>query len=372
MKMAFVYLSNYSDWPMGGMLNYVRNIIPYFKDNNICDVDIWGGTKDKEEKTSFEIDDREYKFFKYTDIHTYNKLLPNFLVSFFGALKNGYRFKEYDVIYSHTAATTIALKLTNPHKCVVHHQHGLSYKNNKGFTRFLNIGYTIAQLISDATIFVASTEELEEHQKRKIFKNKRFYAIGSPIKYKKIRQVCIEKKRKNYLRFVYTGRLDAWKNINLLIDSFKMYHDECAQQDVLTLVGDGPQYEELLTRIKKEEVDYIKLVGRKNFDELSLILAQSDIFLFPSRGEGVSLSLLEAFAAGLPAVAFDVIGVNNFVKEGKTGVLEKEITAENFKNGIVRASKGYDRWVQNCVNVSKDYDAEIIGEKIMKIIVSVA
>ena len=171
---------------------------------------------------------------------------------------------------------------------------------------------------------------------------------------------------------MYTGRLDAWKNINLLIDSFKMYHDECAQQDVLTLVGDGPQYEELLTRIKKEEVDYIKLVGRKNFDELSLILAQSDIFLFPSRGEGVSLSLLEAFAAGLPAVAFDVIGVNNFVKEGKTGVLEKEITAENFKNGIVRASKCYDRWVQNCVNVSKDYDAEIIGEKIMKIIVSVA
>ena len=371
MKMAFVYLSNYSDWPMGGMLNYVRNIIPYFKDNNTLDVDIWGGTKDNEDITSFEIDDKEYKFFKYTSIHTYNKILPNFFVSFVGALMNGHRFKDYDVIYSHTAATTIALKLSNPHKCVVHHQHGLSYKNNKGFTRFFNIGYTVAQIISDATIFVASAKELEEHQKHKIFKNKKFYAIGSPIKYKKIRQACTEKKEKKYLQFVYTGRMDAWKNINLLVDSFKMYHEECAQQDVLILIGDGPQYKELVSRTKKEDMDYIKLVGRKNFEELSTILAQSDIFLFPSRGEGVSLSLLEAFAAGLPAVAFDVIGVNNYVQDGKTGVLEKEITAVNFKNGIVRASEGYAGWIQNCINVSRDYDAEIISDKIIKIIVSV-
>ena len=64
-------------------------------------------------------------------------------------------------------------------------------------------------------------------------------------------------------------------------------------------------------------VDY---VGR--LADVAPLLAEADLFLFPSRyREGVPRALLEAAATGLPAVAFDVPGVREAVEAGVTGYL---------------------------------------------------
>lgn len=39
-KLAFVDLTNFKDWPMGGMLQYELSILPYLCDH--YDIDIWG------------------------------------------------------------------------------------------------------------------------------------------------------------------------------------------------------------------------------------------------------------------------------------------------------------------------------------------
>lgn len=368
MNIAFVYLSNYSDWPMGGMLSYVKNIIPYMSNKEGNNLDIWGGYKDKENSNKFRLNDKEYTFKKYTNIHTYHKILPNFVISFFSALMNGRKFKNYDVIYSHTSATTIALKLMNPRICVIHHQHGLSYQNVKGFLRILNIGYKTAQLLSDATIFVASEDEVRKYQENIYFKNKHFWSMGSPICFKQIREKCQAKKQKDYIQFVYTGRLDDWKNIDLMIDAFVLYKKEVNNKDQLVLVGNGPKYDSVLLRIADEQLPYVHAVGRKEFQELSDILVESDIFLFPSKGEGVSLSLLEAFSAGLPAVSFDVIGVTNFVKDMETGIVVEDMNAGAYKDGIKKCARFYKNMGKNCVRLAEQYDADTIAEKIFEII----
>lgn len=354
---------------MGGMLNYVRNIITGLYNSELFDVDIWGGTEGKNNNCEFHIDGKKYYFKRYTRFYTKNKIVPNFIISFLGALLNSRKFKDYDVIYSHTAATTISLKLMHPQKRVVHHQHGLSYKETKGIHRVLNIGYFIAQLMADATLFVASEEEVKQHKNSfRGFKNKKFYSIGSPINFKMIYEMTNGKKNNGNTNFVYCGRIDEWKNIELLVNSFDMFLKE-GHKGQLKLIGDGSQFNYIVELIRKlhREKD-ICAVGRKNEKEIAEILAQSDIFLFPSKGEGVSLALLEAFSAGLPTVSFDVIGVNNFVKNNITGIVVREQNASSFKDGIIELEKKYTTLKNNCVNIAKNYDKDVIVKEISDVL----
>ena len=63
----------------------------------------------------------------------------------------------------------------------------------------------------------------------------------------------------------------------------------------------------------------VRFVGRLE-DPLQL-LAQSDIFLLPSRSEGMSNALLDAMASGLPVVATRVGGNRQLIRDGQTGFL---------------------------------------------------
>lgn len=363
-SVAIIYLSNYKDWPMGGMLTYVKNLLPEIIKEEEWEVDIWGGKIIGERDNNYEVSNNEVQI--YTSIKLGRKIIPNFIRSFFGILKHRKQFEKYDIIYSHTAATTIATKLCYPKKFVVHHQHGLSYKKNHGYIRILNVGYTLAQLLANVSFFVASDEELSEHKSNSFFSRKHFYAIGSPIDYENI--VACEEPREETLRFIYTGRMDAWKNVELLINSFVIYH-KLNPNSRLIMVGDGPEYNNLLSKVKAKKIDtFIQLLGRKNHSEIIKELKKSDIFLFPSKGEGVSLSILEALAAGLPVVAFNVIGVRNLVIPGKTGVIVKQMREKDFVDGICKVVKEKDSLKDTCVEFSRSYDAKNISCKIIEII----
>lgn len=363
-SVALIYLSNYKDWPMGGMLTYVKNLLPWVIKERDWDVDIWGGRVLSDRDDKYVTHNNNVRI--YTNIKNKRKIIPNFIRSFFGVLKHRKQFKKYDIIYSHTSATTIAAKLCYPKKFVVHHQHGLSYKKNHGYIRILNIGYTLAQLMANVSFFVASDEELSEHKSNFFFRRKHFYAIGSPIDYENI--VACEETREETLRFIYTGRMDAWKNVEFLIDSFVSYH-KLNPDSKLIMIGDGPEFNNLLSKVKAEKVDtFIQLVGRKNHFEIIKELKKSDIFLFPSKGEGVSLSILEALAAGLPVVAFDVIGVRNLVIPGKTGVIVKQMREKDFVDGIRKVVKEKDLLKDTCIEFSKSYNAKNISHKIIEII----
>jgi glycosyltransferase involved in cell wall biosynthesis len=63
----------------------------------------------------------------------------------------------------------------------------------------------------------------------------------------------------------------------------------------------------------------IRFVGQ--VEEPLRLLAQSNIFLLPSRSEGMSNALLEAMASGLPAVATSVGGNCQLIQDGQTGFL---------------------------------------------------
>jgi glycosyltransferase involved in cell wall biosynthesis len=87
----------------------------------------------------------------------------------------------------------------------------------------------------------------------------------------------------------------------------------------LLVVGDGPEANAVRDRARQTAPDRIHLVGPMAGPGEAL--AAADVLLLTSRTEGMPGVLIEAGLSGRPAVATDVGGVSEIVRDGETGVL---------------------------------------------------
>lgn len=109
------------------------------------------------------------------------------------------------------------------------------------------------------------------------------------------------------MRAISVGRLHPQKGLDQGLRWIAAALDIGANLD-LTIVGDGPERRRLEFAANQFSVaDRVRFVGWR--DDVANWLAASDVLLLPSRWEGMPNALLEAFAAGLPAIASDVEGV---------------------------------------------------------------
>ncbi|MDB4939402.1 MAG: hypothetical protein JWP87_6374 [Labilithrix sp.] len=118
---------------------------------------------------------------------------------------------------------------------------------------------------------------------------------------------------------VYVGRLVPEKDLTTLLDAWgQAFH---GRNDVrLRLVGGGPLEAELRAQAARLGIaEQVELLGHR--DRVEDVLAEAHVGVLPSRIEGLSNTLLEFMACGLPAVASRVSGSEDFVKPGMNGWL---------------------------------------------------
>lgn len=85
-------------------------------------------------------------------------------------------------------------------------------------------------------------------------------------------------------------------------------------------IGDGGERSALETQVERLEVaEHVHFLGDRT--DVPDLLAGLDLFVMPSRWEGLSVAIAEAMAAGLPVVATAVGGTPELVIDGETGWL---------------------------------------------------
>lgn len=142
------------------------------------------------------------------------------------------------------------------------------------------------------------------------------------------------------------ARLAPVKNHALLLQAWKLLVHEVPDA-VLLVVGDGSA--DARTRALATDLglgDAVRFLGQRR--DIPEVLQALDVFVLSSLSEGLSLTLLEAEAAGLPIVATRVGGNPEVVRDGETGILVPSgepapmaaALARLLRDPVLRASMG--------------------------------
>ncbi len=103
----------------------------------------------------------------------------------------------------------------------------------------------------------------------------------------------------------------------------------------IEVAGDGPCLPEVRQMIAELGLEgQVSLLGTVR--DVPSLLARAGLFVLPSRSEGVSLTLLEAMARGLPVVATKVGGTPEVVVDGETGILVPPEDPQALAEAIIR------------------------------------
>lgn len=114
------------------------------------------------------------------------------------------------------------------------------------------------------------------------------------------------------------GRLDPVKDQIGLLDAFAALPS--SDRAVLVVVGDGPCRAALKARAARPDLaSRVRFLGERG--DVATLLPGFDVFALSSISEGISNTLLEAMACGLPVVATRTGGNPELVVPGVTGAL---------------------------------------------------
>ena len=144
------------------------------------------------------------------------------------------------------------------------------------------------------------------------------------------------------VRALAVGGLKDYKGHRYLIEA--LASDEPGLDRVsLDLVGDGPLREQLTALVSDLGLDdRVRFHGALTEPEVTELLDQADLFVLPSvitpngTTEGLPNVLIEALAAGVPAVSTRVTGVPELIRDGETGLLAEPANSADLARAITR------------------------------------
>ena len=171
------------------------------------------------------------------------------------------------------------------------------------------------------------------------------------------------------------GRFVDWKGFDSLIKacSLLLKEPEIEKNWRLWLVGDGPE----ITTYKKCADEY-NMLEKTTFwgfqSDIKEFLWAADLFVQPSRQpEGFSLMLLEAMAAGLPAIATAIGGTLDIIDDNQSGWLFKPDDVQTLFTILQKILLGgaLDFYSNNARLQAEKFSVEEIGEQTIRFYESV-
>lgn len=178
---------------------------------------------------------------------------------------------------------------------------------------------------------------------------------------------CIKKEDYNLNNIMlHIGRFSEQKNHFRLIDMF----NECLKQNKdikLYLVGTGEKQNDVKQYVQKLNLDKkVEFLGA--LSECYEIMNKADIFVLPSKWEGMPMTIIEAMGTGLPVIATNVGGIPNMINNGKDGYIANSI--EEFVNCIntLYDNKNLRKKIgENALESSKKFSSNIMAEKYIEL-----
>ena len=231
---------------------------------------------------------------------------------------------DYDIIHCHTPVAGVLTRLAarnSKNTTVIYTAHGFHFFKGAPLLNWL-IYYPVERFCARFTDKLITINK-EDYERAKKFSLRNdgnvYYVPGVGIDIEKIRntKVDVQQKKKelgipeNIPVLLSVGELNKNKNHIVVLNALSKLQEK---RFVYLICGRGILKEYLEEKIKELRLNNnVKLLGYRN--DITEILKIANLFIFPSKREGLPVSLIEAMAAGLPAIASNVRGNRDLISK---------------------------------------------------------
>jgi glycosyltransferase involved in cell wall biosynthesis len=176
--------------------------------------------------------------------------------------------------------------------------------------------------------------------------------------------------KENELFLLSVGRLVYEKGHEFLVQAMPEIVAKFPQTRA-GICGSGPLHDYLASLISANGLeDQVKLLGQ--WDDIPHLLAAADIFVLPSRWEGLSIALLEGMIARLPVVATRVEGVDEVIQDNLNGYLVPLEDSKALAEAIMQLLKDPEKRVAMGgaahARVLQGYTTDYMCEQYLKVV----
>lgn len=302
-----------------------------------------------------------------------NPLRLTRLFSAYRDLKKLIDTEDYSIVHCHSPIGGALTRLANHKGKVIYTAHGFHFYKGAPLKNWL-IYFPIEYLLAKRTdVLITINQEDYEFSKRFMKVKNLCYVPGVGIsleKYSKNVRITSERERygfdKDNILLLSVGELNDNKNHQVIIEALALLRDSKVHY---LICGQG-QYCESLKNLASTlgVAEQVHLLG---FQENILpYYAMSDIFVFPSKREGLSVALMEAMSFSLPIVCSNIRGNRDLIENNTGGYLVDKNDVYSYANAIKRLINNKTDRVSfgefNRVKVEQFSDSNV-DEKIMNI-----
>ena len=289
-----------------------------------------------------------------------------FDVSIIPKLYHLFKEEKADVIHTHLYVLkyTVPAAILSGIKCQVHTVHNIAEKEVRPKEQKVNsIFYKYCHVIPVALSSKIKTSILNVYP----LSSENVPVVFNGIDLRKCYIKTDYKLKEDIFKILHIGRFSEQKNHLGLIKGFYLFHKQYPESQLL-LIGDGellPEVKLLVAEYKLE--DSIIFLGLK--DNVYQYLHETDVFILPSKYEGMPMTLIEAMGTGLPIIASNVGGIPDLLENNKSALLiscnENEICDALIKfrnNEQLRCEYGL-----YALKKSKKFSSQKMAEKYLRI-----
>lgn len=259
---------------------------------------------------------------KYYDINFARFPFSKANIKAYKQLKKLIQENNYDIIHCHTPVAGVLTRLAaknNKNTTVIYTAHGFHFFKGAPLINWL-IYYPVERFCAGFTdkLITINREDYERAKRFKLRKNgKVYYVPGVGIDLEKIQNLKVDVKQKkaelciqeNTPVLLSVGELNKNKNHEIVLQALNKIKDK---NFIYLICGRGILKEYLERKTQELHLENkVKLLGyRSNVIE---ILKTADLFIFPSKREGLPVSIIEAMTARLSVIASNVRGNRDLI-----------------------------------------------------------
>ncbi|EME3494071.1 glycosyltransferase family 4 protein [Enterococcus faecium] len=278
--------------------------------------------------------------------------------------------KQYKFIHTNSPLASALVRVANiKHKTkIIYTAHGFQFFKG-GRKRDWLLFYPVERLLASKTdvLITINNEDYERAKKMGFKKVEKIPGVGVDIQKFKPKDNRTKSNGSDKLILLSVGELNNNKNHMTVIEAIKYLPDK--ENLEYWICGTGENESKYEDYIKENNLsNIVKLLGYRT--DVSDVLEKSDIFVFPSFREGLSVSVMEAMAKGKPILASNIRGNIDLVDNNKGGILFNPKDSKNLTDiisTVLKSNHHLNDFGNYNYRKSMKYDISVVNMKMLKI-----